>query len=107
VSAGLPEGVLREHAEGCTLAVRVQPGAKRTAIVGIYGEGEQAALKIAVQAPAIDGRANEALIAFVAEVFGVQRSSVAIAYGQSGRSKSLILNGLPVPAARRKLQSLL
>jgi hypothetical protein len=51
---------LRDHPDGCTLMIRVQPGAKKTAITGIYGQGEHAALKIAVQAPPIEGRANEA-----------------------------------------------
>jgi uncharacterized protein len=63
--------MLRAVAEGVTLAVRAQPGAKRTAIAGIYGEGTAAQLKIAVRAQPIEGRANEALIAFLAEVFGL------------------------------------
>ena len=56
--------MLRAAAEGVTLAVRAQPGAKRTAITGIYGEGAAAQLKIAVQAPPLEGRANAALIGF-------------------------------------------
>ena len=63
--------MLREVGGGVTLAVRAQPGAKKTAIVGVYGEGEAAQLKIAVQAPPVEGRANEALIAFLAEMFGI------------------------------------
>ena len=53
--------MLRAGAGGVTLAVRAQPGAKKTAIVGVYGEGNTAQLKIAVQAPPVEGRANEAL----------------------------------------------
>ena len=59
--------MLREVAGGVTLAVRAQPGAKKTAIIGIYGEGATAQLKIAVQAPPVEGRANEALIEFLAD----------------------------------------
>jgi hypothetical protein len=51
-------GMIRAVAEGVTLAVRAQPGAKRTAITGVYGEGAAAQLKIAVQSPPVEGRAN-------------------------------------------------
>ena len=54
--------MLRAAAGGVTLAVRAQPGAKKTAIIGVYGEGAAAQLKIAVQAPPVEGRANSALI---------------------------------------------
>ncbi len=47
--------MLRARADGVTLAVRAQPGAKKTAIAGIYGEGAAAQLKIAVQAPPLEG----------------------------------------------------
>ena len=84
-------GTIRDHAAGCTLSVRVQPGAKKTAILGVYGEGEHAALKIAVQAPPIEGRANEALIAFLAKTFGIPKSSVELLSGESSRSKVFLL----------------
>jgi uncharacterized protein (TIGR00251 family) len=107
MSAQLPEGFVREHPDGCTLSVRVQPGAKRTAITGVYGEGEQAALRIALQAPPIDGRANEALIGYVAELFDLPRAAVTLTHGQTGRSKRLLLSGLQASDARRRLESLL
>ena len=83
---------LRETTEGCTLAVRVQPGAKRTAIIGVFGDGAQ--LKIALQAPPVDGRANEALIEFLAQLAAVPKSSVTILSGHSSRSKVLMLRDL-------------
>ena len=85
---------IRPHIHGCTLSVRIQPGAKHSAIVGLYGESEAAALKIAIQAPPIDGRANEALIAFLAERCNLSRSRVEILTGLSSRSKSVLLRGL-------------
>jgi uncharacterized protein (TIGR00251 family) len=91
--SGLP-AYLREAAEGCMLAVRVQPGAKRTAILGVYGEGEQAQFKIALQAPPVDGRANEALIEFLAQITAVPKSSMTIVSGHSSRTKVLLLRGL-------------
>ena len=56
--------MLRVAAGGVTLAVRAQPGAKKTAITGVYGEGAAAQLKIAVQAPPVEGRANLARLRF-------------------------------------------
>jgi uncharacterized protein len=86
--------MMRETAEGVTLAVRVQPGAKKTAITGVYGEGATTQLKIAVQAPPIEGRANEALIAFLAGFFAVSRTNVALVSGGLSRSKVFLLRGL-------------
>jgi len=79
--------MLRATAEGVTLAVRAQPGAKKTAITGVYGEGEAAQLKIAVHAPPLEGRANQALIAFLAETLGVAKSAVELKTGDLSRSK--------------------
>ena len=87
-------GMLREGSGGVTLAVRAQPGAKKTAIVGVYGEGDAAQLKIAVQAPPIEGRANEALIAFLAETFGIPKRSVELVSGELSRSKVFLLTGV-------------
>jgi hypothetical protein len=95
--------VLRPHAEGCTLAVRVQPGAKKTVIAGIYGEGLAARLKIALQAPAIDGRANDALTAFLAEMFRLPKSSIQLLSGLSSRNKVLLLKGLDIAQAEAHL----
>lgn len=86
-------GMLREVAGGVTLAVRAHPGAKKTAIVGVYGEGDTAQLKIAVQAPPVEGRANEALVAFLAELFGVPKRSVELVSGELSRNKVFLLHG--------------
>jgi uncharacterized protein (TIGR00251 family) len=97
--------VLREHSYGCTLAVRVQPGAKKTVFAGFYGEGSETRIKIALQDPPIEGRANEALIVFLAEVFGLPRSAVVIEHGQTGRSKLVSLQGIFIAEAQSRLQS--
>lgn len=95
--------MLREVAGGVTLAVRAQPGAKKTAIIGVYGEGEASQLKIAVQAPPIEGRANEALIAFLAETLSVPRKSVELLSGDLSRSKVFLLRGVCLRDAQMKL----
>jgi uncharacterized protein (TIGR00251 family) len=96
-------GMIRTVADGVTLAVRAQPGAKKTAVAGVYGEGCAAQLKIAVQAPPIEGRANEALIAFLAATFGLARKSVELIGGESSRSKVFLLRGVTVAQAEAVL----
>jgi len=88
--------MLRAVADGVTLAVRAQPGAKRTAITGVYGEGATAQLKVAVHAPPLEGRANAALVAFLAETFGVAKNAVEMTAGGLSRSKVFLLRGVTV-----------
>jgi uncharacterized protein (TIGR00251 family) len=91
--------MLRADSVGVTLSVRAQPGAKRTAIVGIYGEGTSAQLKIAVNAPPLDGRANAALIEFLAEMFGLPKNAVEMLSGETAKSKVFQLRGVSMARA--------
>jgi hypothetical protein len=95
--------MLRTTAHGVTLAVRAQPGAKKTAITGVYGEGPAAQLKIAVQAPPIEGRANNALAAFLAETFAMPKSAVELITGELSRSKVFLLSGIKLEDVEAKL----
>jgi uncharacterized protein len=95
--------MLRAVAEGVTLAVRAQPGAKKTAITGIYGEGTEAKLKVAVQAQPLEGRANGALIAFLAEILGMPKSAVVLMSGELSRSKVFLLRGMTMARATAAL----
>ena len=97
--------MLRAVQGGVTLAVRAQPGAKKTTIIGIYGEGASAQLKIAVQAPPIEGRANTALVKFLAELFGIPKSSVELMTGELSRSKVFLLRGATLQQAQELLKS--
>jgi uncharacterized protein (TIGR00251 family) len=72
------------------LSVRVQPGASRTEVAGEYGDQ----LRIRLQAPPVDGKANAALVTFVAERLGVPRSAVSVVRGQTSRSKVLRVDGV-------------
>jgi len=96
--------MIRATREGVTLAVRAQPGAKKTAIAGVYGEGAEAQLKIAVHAPPVEGRANQALLEFLAETFGIPRSSVELRSGDTNRIKVFLLCGLTESQVRARLQ---
>ena len=75
---------VRDTASGATFQVKVHPRAKKNAITGEIGD----ALKLALTAPPIEGRANEACIAFFAEFLNVPRSSVTIAAGETSRNKA-------------------
>jgi len=100
--------MLRSVQVGVTLAVRALPGAKKkTAIVGIYCEGEKARLKIAVQAPAVEGRANSALIEFLADKFGVAKSYVELVSGELSRSKVFLIRGVSLGAAEGLISELM
>jgi uncharacterized protein len=96
--------MVRETSGGVTLAVRAQPGAKKTAISGIYGEGQEAQLKIAVHAPPVEGRANVALMEFLAETFGLPKKSVEIVSGELSRSKVFLLRGMTAARATAVLE---
>lgn len=100
-SAGAP--FLRQTPQGVTLAVRAQPGAKKTAITGIYGEGDIAQLKIAVHAPPIEGRANQALIAFLADMCSLAHRNVTLISGDTSRSKVFLLRGASCSAVEAAL----
>jgi len=79
-------------------AVRVKPGAKREAVGGSHGD----ALVVAVTAPAIEGKANEAVRKALAKAFAVRRQDVTIVTGERGRDKIVEL-----PDAPERLQELL
>jgi uncharacterized protein (TIGR00251 family) len=81
---------VRDTPAGATFQVKVHPRAKKNAIVGEVGE----ALKLALTAPPVEGRANEACVAFFAEFLNVPRSSVTIAAGESSRNKVIRVSGM-------------
>ena len=95
--------MLRATRAGVTLAVCAQPGAKTTAITGIYGEGQSAQLKISVQSPPIEGKANAALIIFLAELLAISKGRVELVSGHQSRSKVFLLLGVN----REKVEQLL
>jgi len=75
--------------DGCTLQVRIHPGARKNAITGIH----DAALKISLTAPPIEGRANQALIAFLADQLRIPKSRITLLTGTTSRSKTLRITG--------------
>ena len=69
--------------------LKVQPGAKQSKVVGPLGNQ----LKVAVAAPPVDGKANEALLTWLSKALGVKRSCLSIVSGQLGRDKRVRLVG--------------
>lgn len=84
---------------GVRFAVHVQPRAKKPGIDGTHGD----ALRVRVQAPPVDGAANDAVIAVIADALGVPRRAVHIATGLSGRQKLVDVDGIDVSAATVRL----
>jgi hypothetical protein len=75
----------RMHPQGLRLALHVQPGARRSQIVGEHGSR----LKIALNAPPVDGKANDELLSFLASCLGLRRGALELAAGHASREKSV------------------
>jgi uncharacterized protein len=90
---------LHETSSGITFAVKVQPRARRNVIVGELGD----ALKIALTAPPVDGRANDACIDYFAKLLNLPRSSITMASGQSSRNKVIRVVGISADELKRRL----
>jgi len=85
---------IRSEAAGVRLALRVQPGARRCALVGTHGER----LKVAVQAPPVDGRANEALLQYLGACLGLRPAALRLVAGAGSRDKSVLIDCDPSQA---------
>jgi uncharacterized protein len=94
---------LNETTKGITFAVKIHPRARKNAITGVIGD----ALKVALTAPAIEGRANTAVIEFFAELFQIPRASVTIASGETSRNKVIRIAGLGKAAVEQRLTAAL
>ena len=82
--------LIRDNGSGVFLSCHVQPGAKRTAVAGVYGT----ALKISLAAPPVDGKANKELCVFLAKKLGLAKSAVTLVSGQTSRDKVVFLPGI-------------
>jgi len=91
---------------GVRLAVRIVPRAGRSAVAGIVADADgRPALQVRVAAPPVEGAANAALIALLAETLGLRKSDIAIRSGAASRHKQLLLSG-DAPAILARLASL-
>jgi uncharacterized protein (TIGR00251 family) len=93
---------ITDHAEGCILPVRAQPGARKNGVLG-----EQAgSLKVAVTAPPEDGRANAALVEVLRDVLGLKRSQVELMRGATSREKKFLIRGIKKTDLEAKIAGL-
>lgn len=83
------ETFAKDVADGCTLSVRLHPGARKNSVTGVHAD----ALKIALTAPPVDGKANEALIAFLSSALRLPRARVSLVAGATGRAKIVRITG--------------
>ena len=92
-------GFLTASSSGVICVVRVTPRAGRTAIAGVRDE----VLLVKLAAAPVDGAANEALVALLADVFGVPRRDVTLVSGHNGRLKRVAVTGVTVSDAAARL----
>ena len=94
---------IQESTKGITFAVKVHPRARKNAITGIVGD----TLKLALTAPPIEGKANQAAIEFFADLFAIPRSSVTIASGETSRNKVVRISSLSRASVDQRLSAAL
>jgi uncharacterized protein len=97
------ELALEERPDGIVVPVRAQPGARRSAIVGLH----DGSLKVAVTAPPDKGKANAAIAAILAAAAGLPKSSVQQLTGLTSRQKKFLLPGADRQKFLQAIESLL
>ncbi len=91
---------LKTDADGAVLiAVHAQPGARHCSLVGLHGES----LKIKINAPPVDGKANDELIAFLASQLEISKRQISLVKGDKSRAKVFRAEGLSLQTALAKL----
>ena len=81
---------IRETTKGLLLPVRAVPRVSKNEIQGVHGD----ALKVRLQAPPVEGKANQALIRFLSDALNIPRSQLSIASGETGRNKAVLITGI-------------
>ncbi|MCQ2380529.1 MAG: DUF167 domain-containing protein [Victivallaceae bacterium] len=101
----MPDGELpfaKVVESGVRIEAHLQPGAKRSGFSGLYGER----VKIAVMSPPVDGKANEAAVAFLAKSLKRPRSMVELVSGATSRHKVFLVRSDDPDAVMKKLKEL-
>jgi uncharacterized protein (TIGR00251 family) len=90
---------VRDTAHGAQFALRAQPRASRNAFAGIIGDS----IKLAITAPPVDGKANQAVIQFLSDFFRVPKSNITIVSGETGKNKVVAIRGMSAEQVLMKL----
>ncbi len=85
----------RKTPDGWLLTLHIQPGAKKSEVVGLHGD----ALKVRVASPPVDGKANEALVAFIADQLGLPKRAVQLVRGDTSRAKTVLVTASEIDPA--------
>src|SRR5579862_8193787 len=96
----VPADLFEVSGDDVVVHVHVQPGAGKTAVTGRHGH----AVKVKVAAPPTGGRANEAVLALLAEVLGAPVASVTLAGGATSRAKRVKVSGVAPADVERRLE---
>lgn len=91
---------IKEDTGGVSIKIRVQPRAAQNQVSGVM----DGALKLRLTAPPVDGAANKACCAFIAELLDVAKGRVAICQGHTGRNKTVRVEGLTARQVHEKLK---
>ena len=84
---------IKKTPKGLTLDLHCQPGAKQTKVLGLHGQ----CLKISLQAPAVENKANEFLLAWLSKQLKIPQKQIQLISGQNGRKKRLLIIGEVTP----------
>ncbi len=90
---------IREQPGGVTLTVRVTPRSSRNKVDGVVGD----ALKVRLNAPPVEGKANEALVEFLSDTLGIPRRAIQLEAGAQARIKRVRISGLDAAAVGQRL----
>ncbi|HBA85415.1 MAG TPA: hypothetical protein DCZ95_15115 [Verrucomicrobia bacterium] len=90
---------IKQTADGVELSIRAAPRASKNAVQGVLGD----ALKIRLQAPPVEGQANEALLDFLADELDVPPRTLRLISGETGRNKRVFIAGAKAEVVRNKL----
>lgn len=90
---------ITDSSEGCIITIHASPRATRNQLQGIHGD----ALKIRLQAPPVDGKANKELLSFLARTLGIPKCKLELLTGDTGRHKRILARTLTAQAARERL----
>ncbi|MFN2148481.1 MAG: DUF167 domain-containing protein [Anaerolineales bacterium] len=93
---------LHNGEQGAALTIRVTPRARKTAFGGVLEDGT---LRVRVAAPPVEGKANKALISFLADALDVRKSAIEIVAGEHGLDKIISIVGLPAEEAEQRLKA--
>jgi len=95
-----PPARFSNNTKGAALAIRVTPRARKNQVAQIMADGT---IKITLTAPPVEGKANTALVKFLAEILQVPVNSIDIVAGASGRSKLVSISGLDAEVANQRI----